>query len=344
MIARKKILFTILLFLSIALPGCGPSAGEGTAPSNALTSTDPTQPPAIAPTSTPVPLPPSDTPEPSPTPWLELSGSGGGVIAFVSERSGSPVIYLMNADGSDQRQLTNQYDVHPDWSPDGQTLAFGTHRETIGSIYLYDMKTHSERQLTFTDRTTSAPDWAPGGTRLSFIYTPTHPGINYEIFLMNSSGESFKRLTDSTEYQHYANPDWSPDGRQIAYSADIDDVYNIYKMDPDGTNIVQLTAGERNNNKPAWSPDGSKIAFETNRDGNWEIYVMNADGSNLMRITDHPDDDKWPSWSPDGSRIAFQSDRDGNWEIYLMNAEGSDPIRLTENKAKDSEPAWKPVN
>ena len=336
MISRKQtILSVILLFLIIS--GCAPSAQEET---SAIT---PTILPSTIPTSTFTPSPPTDTPKPSPTPWEPLSGSGGGIIAFVSERDGAPGIYLMNADGSDQRMLTNHYDTHPDWSPDGHTLAFATVRSTIGAIYTYDLEILSEHQLTNTKRSPSSPDWSPDGSRLAIIYTPTHPGINYELFLINSSGSNFQPLTDSPSYQYYANPDWSPNGTRIAFSADLDDVYNVYLMDPDGTNILQLTAGKRDNDKPAWSPDGSKIAFQSNRDGNWEIYLMNADGSNLKNLTNHPDDDKWPSWSPDGTRIAYQSDRDGNWEIYTMNADGSDPLRLTENKQKDSEPAWSPV-
>jgi Tol biopolymer transport system component len=337
MTTKKLTSLSLIMFLILVLPACSPSTGE--------------MPKAFTPTSKPVeisttaiPLPPTDEPKPSPTTWPEHSGSGGGVIAFVSDRNLLPVVFLMNADGSDQRQLSANYESHPDWSPDGQALAYASSRETVGAIYMYDLITHTEKKLTQTERSTYAPDWSPDGTQMALIHSPTHPGINYELFIMDANGSGLKALTDSVSYQYYAHPDWSPDGTRIAYAVDIPDDNNIFTMAPDGTDIIQLTKDAGDNFKPAWSPDGTRIAFESDRDGNKEIYIMDADGSNLKRLTDHPDDDRWPSWSPDGTRIAFQSDRDGNWEIYLMNADGSDLIRLTDNDSKDTEPAWRPVN
>ena len=348
--APNTFLPLIVFAASLALSACAaapvtvatqPPPSPTSSPTLAPT-TIPTSEPSPTPTVTRTAPPPTETPVPSETPWPAHSGSGGGVIAFVSEREGSPGIFLMNADGSEPRMLTNSFDTHPDWSPDGRTLAFSTRRGSIVAIYGYDLEARREYQITDTDRSPSAPDWAPGADELAIIYNPSHPGINYELFLMNPGGSNFKRLTTSAGYQFYANPDWSPDGARIAFAADLDETYNIYLMDPGGENILQLTRNAGDNNKPAWSPDGSRIAFHSDRDGNWEIYVMDSDGGNLQRLTDNEYDDQWPTWSPDGDRIAFQSDRDGNWEIYIMDADGGNPRRLTENEAKDSEPAWSP--
>jgi len=126
----------------------------------------------------------------------------------------------------------------------------------------------------------------------------------------------------------------------------VHDVYpgnsEIYVMNADGTNQIQLTDSPQNDYYPAWSPDGTKIAFCSHRDGNWEIYAMNADGSNQTRLTNNPADDANPSWSPDGTKIAFNSHRDGDWEIYVMNADGSNQTRLTNNPADDAHPSWSP--
>jgi TolB protein len=306
-----------------------------------LPPTAPAEPTATKiPTETPLP---SATPKPpTPTPLPSLSGSGGGVIAFVSERSGRPGIYIMNADGSDQRQLTNDFDTHPDWSPDGKKIAFSTRRSDIVAIYMIDLESREVQPLTDTERAPSAPDWSPDGERFVFIYNPAHPGIDYELFTMNAEGGSFDQLTDSAGYQTYSNPDWSPDGSRIVFSADLAGNHDIYLMNPDGSGMEQLTFHEANDRAPAWSPDGTQIAFESYRDGNWEILVMDADGTSLRNISNNPGRDLWPTWSPDGSRIAFQSDRARNWEIYSMNADGSDQQRLTDNEVKDSEPAWRP--
>ena len=129
---------------------------------------------------------------------------------------------------------------------------------------------------------------------------------------------------------------------KIAFTSDRDGNAEIYVMDTDGSNPVNLTNHAAPDVRPTWSPDGSKIAFESNRDGNIEIYVMDTDGSNQVRLTDSAGRDGAPSWSPDGTKIAFESDRDGNIEIYVMDTDGSNPINLTNNADVDGAPAWSP--
>jgi Tol biopolymer transport system component len=113
--------------------------------------------------------------------------------------------------------------------------------------------------------------------------------------------------------------------------------WDLYAIDPDGTNRVQLTNDPARDLQPAFSPDGSKIAFTTNRDGNFEIYVMDASGANAQRLTSDPASDTDAAWSPDGSKIAFDSDR-GSGGIWVMNADGSAVASL----APGSDPAWSP--
>ena len=118
----------------------------------------------------------------------------------------------------------------------------------------------------------------------------------------------------------------------------------IYVMDADGSNAVNLTNNAARDDQPAWSPDGSKIAFGSDRNGNREIHVMNADGSDHFNLTTTPTISEFrPAWSPDGSKIAFGARSFGtNSEIYVMDADGSNRVRLTNNPADDSGPAWSP--
>src|SRR2546425_57355 len=115
----------------------------------------------------------------------------------------------------------------------------------------------------------------------------------------------------------------------------------LYLMNADGSNLVQLTHGPAVHFMPAVSPDGAKIAFTSNLDGAFGIYVANADGSNPIRLTQGMDGD--PVWSPDGTRIAFESGRqDGTSDVYLMNADGSNRVQLTRGSTGNLLPAWSP--
>jgi len=127
-----------------------------------------------------------------------------------------------------------------------------------------------------------------------------------------------------------------------SYFREEDGNVEIYIMNIDGSEQVNLTNNSANDDYPSFSPDGSKIAFTSDRDGNLEIYTMNVDGSDQVRLTNNPANDEWPCFSSDGAKITFNSNRDGNPEIYTMNVDGSGQINLTNNLEWDEEPSFSP--
>jgi Tol biopolymer transport system component len=129
---------------------------------------------------------------------------------------------------------------------------------------------------------------------------------------------------------------------RILFGSQQEGRFEIYVMDSDGSNLVNLTRNAADDYDPNWSPDGSHIAFISRRDGNQEVYVMDSDGSNPVNLTRNAADDYDPNWSPDGSHIAFISRRDGNQEVYVMDSDGSNPVNLTRNAANDYDPNWSP--
>ena len=129
---------------------------------------------------------------------------------------------------------------------------------------------------------------------------------------------------------------------RIAFVSNRDGNREIYVMDPDGLNQINLTNNPGWDEQPAWSPNGRRIAFMSNRGGNSEIYVMEANGRNQINLTNNSSEDYEPAWSPDGGKIAFVSNRDGDREIYMMDANGGNQINLTNNPNNDWDPAWSP--
>ena len=281
-------------------------------------------------------------------------------IAFVSNRDGNAEIYVMDADGGNQRNLTNHPngDFDPSWSPDGKRIAFISDRDGHVNIrnspnyeiYVMDADGGNQLNLTNDPHNDSSPSWSPDGQRIVFSSDRDNDrGLNIEIYVMDADGENQERLTNNLTEDQY--PSWSPDGKRIAFSARRDGhfenefgiTYEIYVMDADGGNEQRVTENRNNDWNPSWSPDGQRIAFSSDRKGdvvNWDIYVMDADGGNPQNLTNNRHPDYSPSWSPDGERIVFMSYRDENSEIYVMDADGGNAQNLTNNPHRDNGPAW----
>ena len=142
----------------------------------------------------------------------------------------------------------------------------------------------------------------------------------------------------------------TPDGTaqrfepRIVFTSNRDGDWDIYSMDVNGENLLQLTDHPASDERPACSPNGRKIVFTSERDGSPDLYVMDSNGNNVVRLTHDNFFESRASWSPDGTRIVFSTFRwaVGNWEIYVMDANGENEINLTEHKMDDVVPSWSP--
>lgn len=144
--------------------------------------------------------------------------------------------------------------------------------------------------------------------------------------------------------QGMIEPAWSPDGQRVAFVSHRTGVSQIYVMNADGSNVVNVTRSGSTERNPTWSPDGGKLAFTSDRTGNWEIFSMQADGTAVTNLTNSPNSyDADPAWSPDGTQIAFASNRVGAFRLFLMNADGSNARDLLNvDQGGALYPAWSP--
>ncbi|HET7274341.1 MAG TPA: Ig-like domain-containing protein [Longimicrobiaceae bacterium] len=229
----------------------------------------------------------------------------GSRIAFLSNRFSGfyPDIFVMNADGTGQTQLTENGIgfLRPGgativWSPDGTRIAFDSFRDGNYEIYVMNADGSGETRLTNHPAFDGVPVWSPVGNKIAF--ESARDG-NYEIYVMNADGSGQDRLTALAEVNEGAI--WSPDGEEISFVRYLENA-EIYVMKADGSGLRNLTNSTRDDYAPAaWSPDGAKVLFESASVGfpsDYEIYVINADGSGTINLTNSPGTDVDPVWSP----------------------------------------------
>jgi Tol biopolymer transport system component len=193
------------------------------------------------------------------------------------------------------------------------------------------------------------PQWSPDGLQIVF-FAANWPTVRQDIYRINLDGSDLRRLTDTPRVVD-EDPRWSPDGRHIVFQSDRDGNFQVYCMDPDGSNQQRLTRNRAQDYWPDWwmppqAAASDRIVFVADRDGNGEIYVMNSDGSDQQRLTRNSTWDGAPTWSPDGTQIAYYTHRtEQSWALIVMNADGSSPRPLTDGQSDPIcafGPAWSP--
>ena len=222
----------------------------------------------------------------------------GSHIVFQSNRTGRWELFVMRADGTDLRQLTDTPgdNVTPKWSPDGRRIVFAAERTPGDSeIYVMNADGRNVRALSPAPGDDSHPGWSPDGTRVIF----------------NSARNTPDPAADWSRQWH--------------------DVYSV-RAD-DGGNLLRHTSCRSVCTYPSYSPDGKRIAFRKVVDApgfqwdltsalrNSEVFVADVDGGNERNLSNSAAFDGWPVFTPDGRGVVFSSNRAGParvGQLYLV--------------------------
>ncbi len=277
---------------------------------------------------------------------LRLGGGINGIaetkIYYVSSRSGSKEIWVMDYDGQGQRQITRlgQVSLSPRISPNNTRIAFSSLSKEGWSIRMFSMELSRLINFPSGGGTTLSPAWAPDGNRLAF--SSSRSG-DPEIWIVDANGSNPRRLTN------FAGPDvspvWNPKtGNQLAWCSGRTGLPQIYIMDSDGGDIQRMTDGGYATS-PSWSPNGQFLTFAWDRKygpgapGGQDIYVMDIASKRWLQLTHDAGRNDFPSWAPDGRHIVFERAEGGRTEIWSMLADGTEQHALT-TTGNNTMPNW----
>lgn len=255
-------------------------------------------------------------------------------IAFVSDRSGSSELWVMDWNGANQKQLTKHdaLALGPTWSPDGRHLVFTSYLRGTPALYLLTPSEGYLKLLWDKGGVNSSASVSPDGRTVAFA--SSRDG-NVDIYTIPIDGGDAQRLTTARGID--TQPAWAPNGRQIAFTSTRSGSPQLYLMDADGSNVRRLSFGGLFHDEPSWAYDGTRIACTTRDEGTFQIATIDA-VTNERTVIPAPGNNESPCFSPEGSMIAFESDRTGMPQIYVTDANGQ-PRQLTTQGANHS-PAW----
>lgn len=172
------------------------------------------------------------------------------------------------------------------WARDAETLAF---TDTYGRLWTIGADGSDLRRVPLGSLRGGGIAWSRPEDEIALV------SRRLQLVVVDPRGGDGRVIFDPKADGVWSEPTWSPDGERIAFSAEVDDVVQIFVSDRDGSNLVQLTADASHSLDPTWSPDGAWIAFM--RGGSrTDLFAVSADGAHEVRLTDTERNEYGPDW------------------------------------------------
>jgi Tol biopolymer transport system component len=224
-----------------------------------------------------------------------------------------------------QITFSESIEQYPAWSPNGKELAFSREESGIRGIFIKDLSTGDEKRITNSTFDDIQASWSPDGKTIVFVRSihsgrKLEPGDVFGLFFDgNIWSVDLETQKETLLVQKAFNPEYSPDGKQIACDASWAGPRRIWAVDNLGHNPQQLTSDSSegvNHVRPRWSPDGTRIVFQNIERTKFDIRVFDLLTSNSVWVTNDAVQDLNPVWSPSGQFIYFSSYRSGGINIW----------------------------
>ncbi|MCF8260045.1 MAG: hypothetical protein K9J12_04670 [Melioribacteraceae bacterium] len=269
---------------------------------------------------------------------------------LVDEQNDNYEIFRMNLDGSDKKNISNHKAVDWAYYTSGEKIYFLSDRDTTYRKYLlYEMDCNGENVRRITDFFLHDSWFASRKNESEFVVTSYLDGEKNELYLIDNNGKVLKRLTDNNIYEN--DPVFSPEGDKIVFRSKESGIDELWIMDSDGSNRLQLTNYPPDDSSipqhgyhagpPSWEPNHNFISYPSKQNGNYSIFAIDPDGENLRQITPDSTEEIYHSWSYDGKYLAYDgNDETGNYDIFLMDFASKNVTQLTKDSLYEGGPVF----
>lgn len=257
-------------------------------------------------------------------------GIASARVVFISAHTGHKEVYLMDIDGANVRQLTNDSTISlgPSFSYDGRRIVYTSYKNRYPDVWLIDLIESTKKPIATFPGLNANPSFAPDGERIAL--TLSKDG-NAEIYTLLTDGTSPTRLTRTRGTE--ASPIWSPDGNRIAYVSDDRGSAQIYTMTPMGAERRRIRTNTLYATDPDWSSDGEQIAYTIRVAGQFQIATTHLSSGKQQILTSGGSHES-PSWCPNSRHLLFSKDG----QIFLFDSRTQKAVHIDNNLSKNSQP------
>jgi TolB protein len=228
-------------------------------------------------------------------------------IAYVRQDESFSDLWVINADGTNPRVLTNHK---------GRGVP-RTENFVASALWAF------------------SPTWSPDGKQIAYL-ADARGQDDFALWVVNASGGQPRRLPQIGQGT-LSRPSWSPDGTTIAVTGYDNGKSQIYTVKVSGGQVSKLTGTPEGAYDPAWSSDGSLLAYIVRKGNGSELWYSSANGANAQLVSDL--DSRSPVWSPKTNKIAFLALQNSGFELFVADlSQGSITVeRISENANIESE-------
>jgi Tol biopolymer transport system component len=244
-------------------------------------------------------------------------------------------LYVVPTSGGEAKRLTfDQRTIWtlPAWMPDGNEIVFTSSRSGSPSLWRISATGGTPQPVAGSSINGECPSVSLKGNQLAYQQV-VHQTDIWGFIPTDMKRQQSKPVLVIGAKGWNVRPQFSPDGKKIAFESSQSGYNEIWMCDSDGSNCGSLTSLRGIAGAPHWSPDGRYIAFEYRPHSYTEVYIAEVGGGQPRLVPTFPDaDNGGPSWSRDGQWLYFYSDREhGRFQIYKTRVSGGPPVRVTTN-------------